>query len=102
MVQQLLQTDGTMDETGMRTGETGIRETLDVVMTETETDESRVGEMERKKNAIDTTRTERTEKGLEMASVIHREKASGTFGRILNPERRESRHNHKVCPRMNL
>lgn len=87
MVQQLLQTDGTTDETGMRTGETEIRVTPVVATTETETDESRVGEKERKKNAIDTTRIEGTVKGPETVNAIHREKASGTFGRIPNPER---------------
>jgi hypothetical protein len=91
-----------MDETGMRTGETVIRVTPVVAMTETETDESRVGEMERKKNAIDTTRTKGTVKGPEMVSVSHRGKASRTFGRIPNPERQESRHNHKVCFRVSI
>ena len=99
MVQHLLQIDGTTDETGMRTGETGIRGTPVVAMTETETDESQVGEMERKKNAIDTTGTKGTAKRAEMVSVNYRRKARGTFGRILNPERQESRRNHKVCPR---
>jgi hypothetical protein len=63
--------DGTTDGTGMRTGETGIRVTPVVAMIETETDETRVGEMERKKNAIDTTRTKETVKGPEMVSVSH-------------------------------
>jgi hypothetical protein len=83
------QIDGTTDETGMRTGETGIRVTL-VAMTET--DEIQVGEMERKKNAIDTTGTKGTVNGAEMVSVNHREKA---LERIPNPERRESRYNYK-------
>lgn len=83
----------------MRTGETGIRVTL-VVAAMIETDEIQVGEMEREKNAIDTTRTKGTVKGAKMVSVIHRGKARGTFGRIPNPERRESsrHHNYKVCP----
>ncbi len=95
LVQRLLQIDGTTDETGMRTGETGIRVTLVVAMTET--DEIQVGEAE-KKNAIDTTGAKGTVKGAEMVSVNHRRKTSGTFGRIPNPERRESRHSYKVCP----
>ena len=98
MIQHLSQIDGNTDETGMRTGETGNRGTPVVAMTETETDESQVGEMERKKYAIDTTGTKGTGNGAETASVSHRGKARGTFGRILNPERQESRRNHKVCP----
>jgi hypothetical protein len=100
MVQQLLQIDGTTDEKGTKTGEIGIRVTPAVAMTETETDESQVGEMERKKNAIDTTGTKGTTKEAEMASASPRGKARGTFGRILNPERQGNRHNYKVCPRV--
>ena len=82
-----------MDETGMRIGETGIRMTL-VAMTET--GEIQVGEMEKEKNAIDTTGTKGMVKGAEMVGVNHRGKA---LERIPNPERRESRYNYKVCPR---
>lgn len=72
----------------MKTGETGIRVVLVVT---TETDEIQVGEMERKENAIDMT-------GTKTVSVnLHRGKANGTLGRILNPEKRESRYNYKVC-----
>lgn len=83
------QIDGTTDETGMKKGETGIRVTLVVAMTET--DEIQVGEVE-KKNAIAMTRTKGMVKGAEIVSVSHRGKMSG---RIPNPERRESRHNYK-------